>query len=89
MPCDPPVRVTGDRPGDRILGCVNGTYPDPMRRVKEPNVCVSPSARAGVVADEPIAWRGPIVMNTKAELDLAFEEYHKGTFIKHSINLNP
>ncbi len=38
---------------------------------------------------EPIAWRGPIVMNTKAELDLAFEEYHKGTFIKHSINLNP
>ena len=30
----------------------------------------------------------PIVMNTKAELDLAFEEYHKGTFIKHSINLN-
>ena len=37
---------------------------------------------------EPIAWRGPIVMNTKAELDLAFEEYHKGTFIKHPINLN-
>lgn len=37
---------------------------------------------------EPIAWRGPIVMNTKAELDLAFEEYHKGTFIKHPINLS-
>jgi hypothetical protein len=28
-------------------------------------------------------------MNTKAELDLAFDEYHKGTFIKHPINLNP
>lgn len=25
--------------------------------------------------------RGPIVMNTQAELDLAFEEYRNGTFI--------
>jgi redox-sensitive bicupin YhaK (pirin superfamily) len=35
---------------------------------------------------EPIAWRGPIVMNTKAELELAFKEYHEGTFIKHPIS---
>ncbi|ACU89070.1 pirin family protein [Desulfomicrobium baculatum] len=35
---------------------------------------------------EPIAWRGPIVMNTKAELELAFKEYHEGTFIKHPVN---
>ncbi|MBI9082144.1 MAG: pirin family protein [Desulfobacterales bacterium] len=32
---------------------------------------------------EPIAWRGPIVMNTQAELDAAFAEYRDGTFIKH------
>jgi len=31
---------------------------------------------------EPIAWGGPIVMNTQAELDLAFQEYHEGKFIK-------
>ena len=31
---------------------------------------------------EPVAWRGPIVMNTEAELDVAFAEYRKGTFIK-------
>ena len=31
---------------------------------------------------EPVAWRGPIVMNTEAELDLAFEELDLGTFIK-------
>ncbi|SCX76133.1 pirin family protein [Desulfoluna spongiiphila] len=31
---------------------------------------------------EPVAWKGPIVMNTKAELDLAFLEYQSGTFVK-------
>jgi quercetin 2,3-dioxygenase len=31
---------------------------------------------------EPVAWRGPIVMNSEAELRTAFEEYSVGTFIK-------
>jgi redox-sensitive bicupin YhaK (pirin superfamily) len=31
---------------------------------------------------EPIAWRGPIVMNTQEELRIAFEELDRGTFIK-------
>jgi redox-sensitive bicupin YhaK (pirin superfamily) len=31
---------------------------------------------------EPVAWRGPIVMNTEEELDVAFAEYRNGTFIK-------
>ncbi|HBO41398.1 MAG TPA: hypothetical protein DD477_09305 [Spirochaetaceae bacterium] len=30
----------------------------------------------------PIAWGGPIVMNTQAELDTAFRELEAGTFIK-------
>ena len=37
---------------------------------------------AGKPLGEPVAWRGPIVMNTRAELDTAFEEYRNGTFIK-------
>lgn len=31
---------------------------------------------------EPVAWGGPIVMNTEAELELAFNELNHGTFIK-------
>ncbi|MFH2113137.1 MAG: pirin family protein [Spirochaetota bacterium] len=31
---------------------------------------------------EPIAWGGPIVMNTRAELEMAFRELDEGTFIK-------
>ncbi len=31
---------------------------------------------------EPVAWYGPIVMNTQEELRVAFEEYSNGTFIK-------
>lgn len=33
---------------------------------------------------EPIAWGGPIVMNTREEIKLAFEELKKGTFIKEN-----
>ncbi|NTV06260.1 MAG: pirin family protein [Chlorobiaceae bacterium] len=39
---------------------------------------------SGKPLNEPIAWGGPIVMNTQAELRTAFEEYQNGTFIRHS-----
>ena len=38
---------------------------------------------SGEPIQEPVAWRGPIVMNTNEELRLAFEEYRNGTFLKH------
>lgn len=31
---------------------------------------------------EPVAWAGPIVMNTQDELRIAFEELNAGTFVK-------
>lgn len=44
--------------------------------------------RALVCSGEPlkeeVSWGGPIVMNTKEELKLAFEELEKGTFIKEN-----
>jgi quercetin 2,3-dioxygenase len=38
---------------------------------------------AGQPIREPVAWYGPIVMNTEEELRTAFEEYQNGTFLKH------
>lgn len=38
---------------------------------------------SGESLNEPISWGGPIVMNTMEELNIAFDELEKGTFIKH------
>ena len=37
---------------------------------------------SGKPIGEPVAWYGPIVMNTAEELRVAFEEYRNGTFLK-------
>ena len=45
------------------------------------NPCLVP-ARREKTAGKLVVWSDTIVMNTKAELDTAFEEYKNGTFIK-------
>jgi len=38
---------------------------------------------SGKPLGEPVAWYGPIVMNTQEQLRQAFDELEKGTFLKH------
>lgn len=37
---------------------------------------------SGKPLEEPVAWYGPIVMNTQEELRKAFHELEKGTFLQ-------
>jgi quercetin 2,3-dioxygenase len=39
---------------------------------------------SGKPLEEPVAWYGPIVMNTQEQLRQAFSELEKGTFLKQA-----
>lgn len=60
-------------------------------RLSEGEVTLESDGEAEVVwmaspaLQEPVAWGGPIVMNTREELNHAFQELSNGTFLKESI----
>lgn len=68
--------ITGD-PGKIILFSEGDTFKLSAGRDGVRFLLVS-----GKPLKEPIAWGGPIVMNTEEELKQAFAEYRAGTFIK-------
>lgn len=41
---------------------------------------------SSTILSEPVVWGGPIVMNTKEELNKAFDDLKKGTFIQDKIS---
>ena len=67
--CGPESLVLYEREGDRVE----------ITAGKKPLRFLLVSGRP---LGEPVAWRGPIVMNTQAELRTAFAEFEAGTFIK-------
>ncbi|HKO13538.1 MAG TPA: pirin family protein [Acidobacteriaceae bacterium] len=42
---------------------------------------------SGAPIEEPVAWQGPIVMNTPEQLRQAWAELHTGDFIKHGASV--
>ncbi len=54
-----------------------------LLRVTTEDELVSFLLISGLPIKETVAWHGPIVMNTRIELEIAFAEYENGTFIKH------
>ncbi len=41
---------------------------------------------SSTILDEPVVWGGPIVMNTKEELNKALDDLRKGTFLQNKIS---
>ena len=67
--CGPETVVLDARTGDRIA-------------VTTEQQSVRFLLVSGRPLGEPVAWYGPIVMNTQEELRVAFEEYENGKFVK-------
>lgn len=72
---------------------VNGEYIEEKTsiRLSEGEIILESQGKAEVIwmASPPlrqsVAWGGPIVMNTREELNQAFDELSKGTFLKENI----
>jgi len=89
-PCRPPHAhaVEGDRYFDLKRECVSHEGELVLYGERGDRVVVSAEKGpvrflliSGRPLREPVAWYGPIVMNTQEELETAFEEYQNGTFI--------
>ena len=69
----------GERTGNRSLVLFDNRS-EVTVRAGENGICFL--LVSGKPIEEPVAWYGPIVMNTQAELQQAVAELRNGTFIK-------
>lgn len=73
----------GSDPGEPLHDKQIGLFTKGSRlEVETPNQPIRFLLMAGKPLEEPIAWGGPIVMNTHEELEVASRELENGTFIK-------
>jgi len=73
--CRQPRQPRRDRPPATCSGCP----PAAATWVRAGAARVRFLLISGKPIREPTAWRGPIVMNTEAELEFAFDELERGT----------
>jgi redox-sensitive bicupin YhaK (pirin superfamily) len=77
---DPAATVVREQTGNRSLVLFGGGDGVTVQAGEEGIRFLLVSGRP---IEEPVAWYGPIVMNTTEELERAYAELHDGTFIKH------
>lgn len=74
---------TGDTDGTEIINGTLVIFDDGEQLVVQAgDEAVRFLLFTGKPLNEPVAWRGPIVMNSQKDLEVAFREYREGTFIK-------
>jgi hypothetical protein len=88
--------VVGDRSFDLQPACVCDEGTIALYEPAGDTIMVTADKRAvrfllvsGKPLKEPVAWYGPIVMNTKQELETAFKEFGEGSFIKQGVAVHP
>ena len=80
-----PVRtdVVGGFEGEEVENCNLVLFDRGDELVVEAGECgIRFLLVSGKPIEEPVAWRGPIVMNTQAQLREAFQELQDGTFLR-------
>ena len=57
---------------------VDGDFIEVTNSVSQASESLEILVLGGEPIKEPVAWQGPFVMNTRAELEQAFDDFHRG-----------
>jgi quercetin 2,3-dioxygenase len=81
--------------GDAVIGGENIREKTAVRLTDGDSVTIKSTDKSAQVLfisstalNEPVAWSGPIVMNTQSELRQAFDDLNRGTFLQKEMTYN-